>query len=70
MLAPPMELDGPVPAGVRRIAVGHPLRPVWHNQLGGLTYQIGTERYVKWAPRGSGSDLAREAERLAWATLA
>lgn len=67
MLAPPMELDGPVPARVRAIAVGQPLRPVWHNQLGGLTYQIGTGRYVKWTPRGSGIDLAREAERLAWA---
>jgi kanamycin kinase len=62
-----MELGGPIPDRVLTIAVGQPLRPVWHNQLGGLTYQIGTGLYVKWSPHGSGIDLAREAERLAWA---
>ena len=62
-----MELNDPIPARVLAIAVGQPLRPVWRNELGGLTYQIGAGPYVKWAARGSGLDLAREAERLVWA---
>lgn len=46
------------------------LRPVWRNELGGLTFEIsGSDgrRFVKWAPVGSGLDLAPEAPRLRWA---
>jgi kanamycin kinase len=60
-----------VPAAVTAVADGaHPV-PVWRNQLGGLTWQLGEgaqRRFVKWAPAGSGLSLAREAERLRWAT--
>lgn len=59
-----MELNDPIPTRILAIAVGQPLRPAWRNELGGLTYQIGTGPYVKWAAHGSGLDLAREAERL------
>jgi kanamycin kinase len=47
------------------------LRPVWRNELGGLTYEVtdarGTRRFVKWAPAGVGLDLVAEAVRLRWA---
>ena len=59
-----------VPAAVAALAEG-PLVPVWLNQLGGLTWQLGEgvgRRFVKWAPAGSGQDLAREATRLRWAS--
>ncbi|MBW3575406.1 MAG: hypothetical protein KY450_11135 [Actinobacteria bacterium] len=43
---------------------------VWQNELGGLTFEVGSgeERFfVKWAPKASGVDLAPEAARLRWA---
>jgi len=52
------------------LAAGRPVRPVWQNELGGLTFELGAgpERcFVKWAPATSGIDLAREAARLVWA---
>jgi kanamycin kinase len=52
------------------IAGGHPLRPVWRNQLGGLTFEIESpagRRFVKWAPAGSGLHLRPEQSRLRWA---
>lgn len=69
-LAGPPARDVPVPDAVSRLAAGRPVRPVWENQLGGLTFEVGsgsTGCFVKWAPRGSGIDLAGEAERLRWA---
>lgn len=62
--------DIAVPDVVRRMAGDRPTRPVWLNELDGLTFEIttGTGRwFVKWAPSGSGLDLAREAARLRWA---
>lgn len=57
-----------VPAAVERVAGAARLEPVWENRLGGLTFRVGAERYVKWAPAGvTGLDLAAEAARLAWA---
>jgi aminoglycoside phosphotransferase len=58
-----------VPAPVRALAAGQPIRPVWRNELGGLTFAVGAsaDRYIKWAPAGSGIDLGREAARLRWA---
>jgi kanamycin kinase len=59
-----------VPPAVRRLAAGLVVRAVWVNATGGTTFQIGEgpgRRFVKWAPAGSGIDLAREAARLAWA---
>ena len=37
----------------------------WHNELHGLTFRIG-DRYLKWNPRSTGIDLAREQARLRW----
>ncbi|WP_459642053.1 phosphotransferase [Kineococcus sp. NUM-3379] len=66
-----LELDDVVaPAAVLALAGGEPLRPVWRNEAGGLTFEVGSgraRRFVKWAPAGSGLDLAGERERLAWA---
>ncbi|MGF0117483.1 phosphotransferase [Promicromonospora sp. Marseille-Q5078] len=68
-----------VPERVRVLAGGDDVTPVWHNELGGLTFRLsppgGTavglaegDRYVKWVPAGVvGLDLDAEAERLAWA---
>jgi kanamycin kinase len=53
---------------VAALAGGRALDPVWTNELGGITWRIGGgSRYVKWAPAGSGLDLAAEAVRLRWA---
>jgi kanamycin kinase len=38
---------------------------VWHNELGGLTYRIGS-RFIKWNPRRTGVDLELERIRLTW----
>ncbi|WP_312858070.1 aminoglycoside 3'-phosphotransferase [Pseudonocardia pini] len=56
--------DVPVPAAVRRLAAGTVPRPVWRNEIGGLTYELPGRAYVKWSPT---VDLAVEAERLTWA---
>lgn len=59
-----------MPACVTAVAAGRPLRPVWQNALGGLTFEVGVgaERcFVKWTPTTSGIDLTAEAARLAWA---
>ena len=60
----------PVPPSIRPVLGTDEARPVWRNQLGGLTFALGAptpDRYVKWAPAGSPIDLAAEAERLRWA---
>lgn len=59
-----------VPAAVEAVAAGRPVRAVWSNELGGLTFGVGAgddRCFVKWAPAGSGLDLAREVPRLRWA---
>ena len=59
-----------VPAAVSAVAAGRPLRPVWRNEAGGLTFEVGADPergFVKFAPAGSGLPLHREAERLRWA---
>ncbi len=60
-----------VPAAVRELAAGDRVVPVWHNELGGLTFRLtgpGRDRFVKWVPAGTPElDLDAEAERLAWA---
>lgn len=60
------------PEAVAAVAAGRPVEAVWENQLGGLTFRIGTPAtsYVKWQPTDPAADpavdLAREADRLAW----
>ncbi|SDF10221.1 kanamycin kinase [Blastococcus aurantiacus] len=59
-----------VPASVAAVVGTAQLTPVWRNQLGGLTWELGDgpqRRFVKWAPAGSGLSLGREVERLRWA---
>jgi kanamycin kinase len=59
-----------VPAAIGALAAGRPLRAVWQNELGGLTFEVGAgddRSFVKWAPAGSRIDLAREVPRLRWA---
>lgn len=64
--------QGPVelPWIVTELAAGRPVRAVWKNEAGGLTFQVGPEdarQFVKWTPAGSGIDLSAEVVRLRWA---
>lgn len=68
LAGPPAEVA--VPPVVVRLAAGEPIRPVWRNEVGGLTFALGPgdgDRYVKWTPPDSGIDLDRESVRLRWA---
>lgn len=59
-----------VPAAVQRLAGADLIRPVWDNEVGGRTFQLGggtDRRFIKWTPPSSGIDLSREAARLSWA---
>jgi kanamycin kinase len=59
-----------VPEAVATVAGGRPLRAVWENELGGLTFEVGSGAgrcFVKWAPTTSGIDFDAEAARLRWA---
>ena len=56
------------PRIVDEIAGGSPVRAVWENELGGLTFRIDAEPevwFVKWSPPGF--SLSPEVERLRWA---
>ncbi len=62
----------PVPAAVAAAAGGRRVTLVWANEVGGLTYEDEAgegagRRFIKWAPAGSGLDLAAEAARMTWA---
>lgn len=70
MLAGEPAANVAVPPPVQAVAAGRRVRPVWENELGGLTFEVGGRLdrcFVKWAPRDSGLDLAAEAVRLRWA---
>ena len=70
MISGPPPDPVPVPASVRRLAGDATIRPVWRNELGGVTFQLGSgsgRRFVKWQPPGVSIDLAAEADRLNWA---
>ncbi|MDP7726027.1 phosphotransferase [Mycobacterium sp. TY814] len=61
----------PVPAVVRRLAAGRPLRAVWRNELGDVTFRVGETsatgtEFIKVGGVHS-PDFAREAQRLRWA---
>jgi kanamycin kinase len=65
---PPPEVV--VPPALLDLAAGEPVRPVWLNEVGGLTVEVGAgerRRFVKWAPAGCGLDLDAERSRLGWA---
>jgi aminoglycoside phosphotransferase len=59
-----------VPASVLAIAAGRPIALAWRNEIGGLTFDVGTQAercFVKWAPAASSVDLDDERARLVWA---
>jgi kanamycin kinase len=59
-----------IPEVVAQLAAGEPVRPVWDNEVGGRTFEVGTgddRRFVKWSPHTSGIDLTKEVTRLRWA---
>ena len=61
-----------VPAAVLEVAAGRTLRPVWQNEVGGLTFKMtgdGATVFVKWQPAGTSVDLGAEAVRMEWARL-
>ncbi|WP_405868950.1 aminoglycoside 3'-phosphotransferase [Streptomyces sp. NBC_01515] len=63
---------GPVelPWIVTELAAGRPVRAVWRNEVGGLTFQVGlgdARQFVKWTPAGSGIGLSAEVVLLRWA---
>jgi kanamycin kinase len=70
VLAGPPRRRVDIPASIDRLAAGRAIRPVWENELGGLTFELaglGERVFVKWTPATSGIDLAAEAARLSWA---
>ncbi|UGQ11547.1 aminoglycoside 3'-phosphotransferase [Yinghuangia sp. ASG 101] len=70
MIASPPAGHVEPPRVVTEFAAGRPVRAVWRNELGGLTFQVGsgdTRHFVKWTPPESGIDLSAETERLRWA---
>lgn len=68
-----MSRSGParaVPPAVLALAGGSPLRLAWENEVGGLTFELGSDpqrRFVKWVPRALAADLDAEAARMGWA---
>lgn len=56
-----------VPRAVLAVAAGRAVRPVWENEVGGLTFEVDDCCFVKWTPHGSGIDLSAEVARLGWA---
>ncbi|TCO54869.1 kanamycin kinase [Actinocrispum wychmicini] len=57
-----------MPEVVAKIAGAAVITPVWRNELGGLTFRLDNDRYVKWVAAGTPEiDLPGEAERLEWA---
>jgi kanamycin kinase len=59
-----------VPEPIRALAGADPITPVWLNEVGGITFQLGagpSRRFAKWAPHGRGLDLFAEEARLRWA---
>jgi len=58
------------PTAVLALAGGRTVRPVWLNEIGGVTFELssGEDRcFVKWLPTGAHADVAAEAARLDWA---
>ncbi|MDX6256612.1 MAG: kanamycin kinase [Frankiales bacterium] len=56
-----------VPEALWPLLEGRDHRAVWRNELGGLTFEVPGEFFVKWAPADSGLRLDVEAHKLRWA---
>ncbi|MBV8951050.1 MAG: aminoglycoside 3'-phosphotransferase, partial [Actinobacteria bacterium] len=69
IIAGPPRSPVEIPRAVARIARDLPVRAIWQNEYGGLTFEVGAPDgfFVKWTPKGSGQDLGPEAARMAWA---
>lgn len=65
---PESVVDGVVlPDALRDMIADATAVPVWRNVLGGLTFCVNSDRFLKWVPHGVGlPSLADEAARLAW----
>jgi kanamycin kinase len=62
----------PVPQIVDNIAAGRPVVAVWLNELGGVTFQLGSggqREFVKVSPLRWAHHLQAERDRLAWAAV-
>lgn len=59
--------DLAIPDRVREVARGAAVVPVWRNEIGGVTFRTGDDRYVKYGPRHAETSMAAEAGRLDWA---
>ncbi|OBI77565.1 phosphotransferase [Mycobacterium sp. E740] len=57
----------PIPAVVAQIADGRPVRAVWVNELGGVTFEVGGAEFVKVHTAATAHLLAAEVPRLRWA---
>lgn len=58
-----------VPGLVLELAAGRPVEPVWRNQIGGVTFRLGTgaaTEYLKVGPPHPEHEPVSDAERLAW----
>ncbi len=65
-----LQSAAPYPESVVTIAAGRPVRLVWENMLGGLTFEIGADPkrcFVKWSPKTACVDIDGEIARLRWA---
>ncbi len=58
--------DDKIPDVVVGLAGESTIDLVWRNDLGGLTFRLGNELFVKWNPHTTGIDLERERVRLQW----
>jgi aminoglycoside phosphotransferase len=69
LVGPPTEAVV-APASVRAIARGRPVKAVWKNFYGGITFETGAgddRCFVKWTPATGPIALDDERVRLAWA---
>ena len=57
-----------VPAHVAALAAGAALTPVWHNNIGGLTFRTDNGRFIKFGPLDAEANMRDEAERMRWAS--
>lgn len=59
-----------IPEIATQLAAGRPILPVWDNEIGGHTFQLGTgpgREFVKVSAPHPAIDLHAEAEKLTWA---
>lgn len=57
-----------VPQRVRELAAGAALTPMWHNNIGGLTFRTDDGRFIKYGPLDAEANMRDEAERMRWAS--